>query len=282
MRNITCYFDELQIVKNVNSLNLDNLIMDLCNGTEKGRLNKNSQTKEVKIWFNNFIFTNNDKMVEENAGEQLFNRVVDLEVREKLIENGQDVARIVKENYGFAGKEFIKYIQKKGYDYIFSRYKILYDQIIKITKSTDKQANIFAILLLANELSNECIFNDDEELTIDDIIEYINDKDEIKTSLKAKEYIINIINANENKFNENYYGECWGKIYEKYNGNEKIYEYVFNAQILYRELKKGGFEFDTVKKDWAEMGFLEKNSQNKFVHQTTVRSSKGSFIKLKF
>ena len=275
MRNITCYFDELQIIKNLSSINFENLIMDLCNGTEKGRLNKYSQAKDVKIWFNNFIFTNNDKMVDDNAGEQIFNRVVDLEITEKLIDKGQDIAKIIKENYGFAGKEYIKYIEKIGIDVIFERYKILFNQIIETTKSTDKQANVFAILLLANQLSNECIFNDEEELAIKDIEEFINDKDEIKTSLKAKNYILNIIDINIKKFDETYnYNEQWGI--------KSDYFCLINAEILKRELKKGGFEFDTVKKEWVNMGFLETNSQGRYIHNTTANSRKGAYIKLKF
>lgn len=275
MRNITCYFDELQIIKNSSSINFENLIMDLCNGTEKGRLNKYSQAKDVKIWFNNFIFTNNDKMVDDNAGEQIFNRVVDLEIREKLVDKGQDIAKIIKENYGFAGKDYIKYIEKIGIDAIFERYKRKYNEILETTKSTDKQANVFAILLLANELSNECIFNDEEQLTIKDIEEYINDKDEIKTCLKAKKYILNIIDINAKKFEENYsYGEIWGQKFD--------YSCTINVEILKRELKKGGFEFDTIKKDWADIGFLERNSLGRYIHQTTVNKLKGSYVKLIF
>lgn len=278
MRNLTCYFDELQIVKRSKYLDMESLVMDLCNGTEKGRLNKNSQAKQVKVWFNNFLFTSNDKLVKENAGEQVYNRVIDLEIGEKIIENGQDIAKVIKENYGFAGREYIKYIQKIGFDVIFDRFKAIYKEILEKTKATDKQASSLASILLANQLANECIFDDDYILQVEDIVEYVNDRDEIKTSIKAKEYITSIINANQNKFNNNYYGECWGKIKESYNGNDKIYEFIFNAQILYRELAKGGYEFNTVKKEWAEMGFLKKNSVDRFIHQTTINCEKGNYI----
>ena len=73
--------------------------MDLCNGTDKGRLTKNSQTKEIKNWYNNFLFTNNDSLVKRNAGEQIYNRVIDIEIRKKIIdENGPEIARIIKNN----------------------------------------------------------------------------------------------------------------------------------------------------------------------------------------
>lgn len=273
MRNFTCYFDELQIVKRSKYLDLESLVMDLCNGTEKGRLNKNSQAREVKVWYNNFLFTSNDKLVKENAGEQVYNRVIDLEIGEKIIENGQDIAKIIKENYGFAGKEYIKYIQKVGFDEIFERFKVINNEILAKTKATDKQSSSLASILLANQLANECIFDDDYILQVEDIIEYVNDKNEIRTSIKAKDYIMSIISANWKRFEENNFGECWGIKNEFYC--------TINAQILYRELLKGGFEFDTVKKEWAENGFLETNSQGKFVHCTTVRKEKGMYVRLK-
>lgn len=273
MRNFTCYFDELQIVKNNKNFDSEGLIMDLCNGTEKGRLNKNSQAREVKVWNNNFLFTNNDKMVNENAGEQIYNRVIDLEIRDKIIEYGQEVARVITENYGFAGKDYIKYIQSLGMDEIFRRYKQINNEVLSKTKATDKQSSAIAMILLADQLGNESIFADEVyKLELSDLVEFINDKDEIKTGVKSKEYIINVINANWKRFDENNYGECWG--------SKSDFICTINSQILFRELRKGGFEFDTVKKDWANMEFLEKNSQGKFIHHTTVRKEKGIYVRL--
>ena len=271
MNNFTCYFDELQIIKNSKNIDFNALIMDLCNGTEKGRLTKDSQTKEVKSWKNNFIFTNNDRMVNENAGEQIYNRVIDLEINNKIIaKGGQDIAKIIKDNYGFAGKDYIKYVQKVGFDKIFEQFKEIYNAIITQTEATDKQASSLACILVADKLANESIFDDGRILTIDDIREYINDKNEIRTSLKAKEYIIDIINANHKKFEEMGYGEVWGI--------KNNFICTMNAQILFRELKKGGYEFNTVKKEWAQMGFLKRNSVDRYVHQTTVRSERGGYV----
>ena len=274
MRNFTCYFDELQIVKRSKYLDLESLVMDLCNGTEKGRLNKNSQAREVKVWFNNFLFTSNDRLVKENAGEQVYNRVIDLEIGEKIIENGQDIARIIKENYGFAGKEYIKYIQNIGFDSIFERFKAILNEILHKTNATDKQASSLASILLANQLANECLFKDDYILQVEDIKEYVNDKNEIRTSIKAKEYIKDIININAKKFDDNNFNECWGRMKEINSGYKMCY---INAQILYRELQKGGFEFETVKKEWDELGFLQKNSAGRYLHQTTINCEKGNY-----
>lgn len=277
-RNITCYFDELQIIKNTKYTSLESLIMDLCNGTEKGRLNKNSQLKEVKTWYCNFLFTNNDRMVGDNSGEQIYNRVIDVEINKKIFENPHEVANVIRNNYGFFGKDYIKEIKRVGFDKISKRFNELYDQIIKETEITDKQANSLVSIIVADEIIVSAFFKDEEPLTIEDVKEYINNKNEIKTSVKAKEYIISIINANTKKFSENNYGEQWGEIRETWKENDKIFKFVFNAQILQRELLKGGFEFNTVKKEWADEGFLEKNSQGKFVHCTTINKEKGSYV----
>lgn len=274
MRNYTCYFDELQIIKNTKSINFDGLIMDLCNGTEKGRLNKNSQAREVKTWKNNFLFTNNDKMVNENAGEQIYNRVIDLEIRDKIVENGQYIAKTIKENYGFAGKDYIRYVQKIGFEKIFERFIEIFNEVLEKTSATDKQANSIACILLANQLGNACIFEDSELLSIDDLKDYINDKNEVKTAMKAKNYIINLIDINHKKFEEGSgYGESWGM--------RTDYYCLINAEILRRELKKEGFEFETVKKDWLDMDFLELNSQGRYLHNTTANKKKGTYVRLK-
>ena len=274
MRNFTCYFDELQIIKNSKYLDLESLVMDLCNGTEKGRLNKNSQIKEIRVWYNNFLFTSNDKLVKENAGEQVYNRVIDIEIGEKIITNGQEIAKVIKENYGFAGRQYIKYLQEIGFDTIFSRFKALFDEVVQNTKATDKQASALASILLANELGNECIFHEENVLKVEDIVEYVNDKDEIKTSIKAKEYIKDIINMNTKRFDENNYGECWGK-FREVNGNYRLC--YINAQVLYRELKKGGFEFDTVKKEWGDMKIIKKSSAGRYINQTSINCEKGNY-----
>lgn len=274
MRNITCYFDELQIVKKSKYLDLESLVMDLCNGTEKGRLNKNSQAREIKVWFNNFLFTSNDKLVKENAGEQVYNRVIDLEIGNKIIENGQDVAKIIKENYGFAGKEYIKHIQVTNFEVIFSRFKTLFNDIVSNTQATDKQASSLATILLADELICECLFKNENSLIIDDIKEYINDKNDIKTSIKAKEYIKNIIDINAIRFSNNN-GERWGTFKMSTGAYEICY---FNLQVLNRELLKGGYEFESIKKEWAEENFLRKSASGRYYIQTQVSNERGNYV----
>ena len=279
MRNITCYYDELQIIKNNKYLDMNGLVMDLCNGTEKGRLNKNSQAREVKSWYCNFLFTNNDRMVKENAGEQIYNRVIDIEVNETLYKNPNEVSNIILNNYGFLGKEYIKIIKKIGFEAIRIEYNNIYNEILNKTKATDKQASSLASIMLADHIIVENVFTDEKPLEVKDIEDLINDRDEIKTSIKAKEYITGIVSANSKRFDVQNYGECWGEYRDMGKG---YYVCYINSQILYRELQKGGFEFESIKKDWCSIGFLKKNSTGRYINQTTINRTKGNYVILDF
>ncbi|MEG2831911.1 MAG: DUF927 domain-containing protein [Bacilli bacterium] len=274
LRNITAYFDELQIIKYSKDIKMDSLVMDLCNGTERGRATKDNEIKEIKTWKNNFLFTNNERLAKENFGEQTYNRIIDMECKGQIIDNGREVVKSITNNYGFAGKIYLRYIKSVGFEAISERFKQLYTNILASTNSTEKQANSFASILVADELSTECLFLNETPLSIEDIKEFINDKDEIKTSLKAYEYLIDKININEKKFSEykNGYGEIWGL--------KTDYNCSINKEVLVDLLKKGNFEFDSIKKEWVESGFLKKNSQGKYYSQTSVNGQKGNFVNI--
>ena len=270
LKNITMFCDELQIIKHSRDIQLDSLVMDLCNGKERGRATKENEIKEVKTWNNNFLFTNNDKLAKSNFGEQTFNRILDIECNDILITHGNAVVNLIKNNYGFAGKIYIEHIKRVGFKRIREMFSSYYRIITESTKTTEKQAICVASVLIANKLSQECLFKDEEELQIDDIKGFLNDRDEIETWRNAYEYLLNIISANVKRFDELVNGELWGKLTDFYC--------IINKSILERELKKGGFEFDSLKRAWADRGLLEKNSQGRYVKNTKVCGTKGLYV----
>ena len=53
-----------------------------------------------------------------------------------------------------------------------------------------------------------------------------------------------------------------------------------NKDVLCRFLEKESFDYTAISKKWAEKGYLVKNSQGKFVHQTKVYGIKASYVKI--
>lgn len=270
LKNITMFCDELQIIKHSKEIQLDSLVMDLCNGKERGRATKENEIKEVKTWNNNFLFTNNDKLAKSNFGEQTFNRILDIECNEILITHGNSIVNLIKNNYGFAGKIYINYIKEKGIEYIKLLFNNYYKKIMENTKATEKQAICIASVMVGNKLSQECLFQGEDELNIQNVESFINDKEEIETWRNAYEYLLSVVSINKKRFDELNGGEIWGKSTD--------FWFTISKPILDRELKKGGFEFDSLKRAWASNGILEKNSQGRYVKNTKVYGSKGLYV----
>ena len=270
LKNITMFCDELQIIKHSREIQLDSLVMDLCNGKERGRATKENEIKEVKTWNNNFLFTNNDKLAKSNFGEQTYNRILDIECNDVLIENGNQVVNLIKNNYGFAGKIYINYVKKVGFKYIKEIFDKYYNLILANTKSTEKQAICVAIVMTGNKLSQECLFQDEEELQIDDVQNFINNRDEIETWQNAYNYLLSIVSVNAMRFDERNNGEIWGILTDYY--------FKISKPILERELRKGGFEFDSLKKFWFNKGILEKDTQGRYFKSTKIYGIKGLYV----
>ena len=270
-KNITMFCDELQIIKNNKFMPLDSFVMNLCNGKERGRGTQDNEVREMKTWHNNFLFTNNDKLAKPSFGEQTYNRILDIECNEILVHHGNSVVNLIQKNYGFGGKVYIDYIKTLGFDKIHDMFSEYYKKIVSETQSTEKQAICIASVMVANKLSQECLFKGEDELQIADIIDFVNDKEDIETWRNAYEYLLSIISVNSGKFlKSTFSNEVWG---EKFDSYCKI-----NKDILERELKKGNFEFDSVKKEWFAQGLLEKNSQGRYYGVTTVNGEKANFV----
>ena len=50
--------------------------------------------------------------------------------------------------------------------------------------------------------------------------------------------------------------------------------------MLEENLLKNNYDYTAVTKAWDKYGFLEKNSQGKFIHQTKIFNIKASYIKI--
>lgn len=275
LKNITMFCDEFQKLKGKGSL--DDLIMVLANGKDKGRLNVDRRVEEECSWSNNFLFTNNDKLTKEKSGEQVYNRIIDIECNEDLVTDGKTIADVIKNNYGFAGKRYINYIVDYGFKRINDMVVDYSKQLCEKCSATEKQALCIATILVANKLSQQCIFRGEQELTIDDVKDFVNDKEEIQTWRKAYEYIINDFAENRKYFEEDGNSKFWGR---KIIQNNEIWGYVVLKKNLVEELQKGNFEFDSIKKDWANNGIIEKNTQGKLFQHTSVYGQKGIYVTL--
>ena len=88
------------------------------------------------------------------------NRVIDVECKagEVVITNGNKVVESVKKHYGHAGKKFVEKIHEVGEDHIRKVYQTNYADLMT-GDTTEKQAMAAALILTADQLADEWIFN---------------------------------------------------------------------------------------------------------------------------
>lgn len=270
--NIPFCADELQQIKQ-NWNNYDSIVMYLTEGIDRGRAKAKGGVEQTKTWRNSFIFTGEEPITKGASGGGVKNRVIEVECENKIIQDGNHTANLVKANYGHAGKAFIAHLShliETDKQSIIDDYKALFKGIIEATDTTDKQALSMALMLLADKIACECIFND-TPLTIEQVKQYVVPESAVRVEDRAYDELISLISRNVNKFNE-FSADAWGRIADNVA--------TINKQVLEQELNKMGFDFGSVKKGWDKKGYLIKNSAGRFVHQTMVNGIKGNYIKI--
>lgn len=252
--------DELQTIKEMHS-SYDKLIMQITEGIERGRMQYN-QNLPVRHWKCAFLFTGEERCTNDRSGGGTQNRVFEVEFRDTVVEDGASAVRFITKNYGHAGRKFVQYVADRD---LMGDYDDLVNSVRKNCDTTDKQAATAALILLADKLACECIFTDETPLTVADIAEFVKSNDEVVVSKRAYDFLVDWVAINNDRFATNAYGELWGT-----KDDERVW--VIDS-VLNAALEKAGFSFDSVKKDWADRGWLVKY-QNKFKKRKTIFGTK--------
>ena len=268
--------DELQTIKDKWQGNFDQLIYQITEGVDRGRAKARGGVDETKTWKNSFLFTGEEPITKANSGGGSKNRVIEIAIDGPLIEDGHYVSSVVQENYGFAGRKLVEYLQEIDTGKLVERYRELFDGLCKLD-TTDKQAMAMACLLLADELAVQLFWPEDPPLAISQVKQYLQSTKEIDVAGRAFQAVLNWAAKNPVRFEDPKAedspnkGEVWGKI----DGDVLI----VNRDVLLEFLDRNGYDYTAVSKKWAERGLIQRNSQGKMVHQTKVYGIKSSYIK---
>ena len=245
LNNLPFAGDELQTVKETSG-SYDKLIMQITEGIERGRM-QYSKNLAVRSWNCAFLFTGEEPCTNNSSGGGTKNRVFEVNYSDALVENGAEVVRFISKNYGHAGKKYISHIANRD---LSADYDSIVSEVMETCQTTDKQAAVAGLILMADKLACECIFTDEEPLTAADIAEFTKNDAEVSTSGRAYDYIVGWIAANNERFTGGAYGETWGSSLGRS-------VYVIDS-ILVEALENKHFSFDAVKRDWADNGWLMK------------------------
>jgi len=265
--------DELQIIKSRWD-NYDQLIMFLTEGIDRGRGKAYGGIEELKQWRCCFLFSGEEPITKDGSGGGAKNRVIEIECTESVVDDGNAVANLVRENYGYAGKDYIANLPDRKE--LQDRYREIFKKVLEECDTTEKQAMAMSAILLADELSCKIIFRD-VPLKISDIKDYLRSKADVDVPTRAYDWVVSWITRNINRFtDQDNNGEIWGKIDLDNNCCMVL------KDVLTEQMSKAGFEYPAVVRKWAENGYIERNSQGRYYFNTHVYGIKGNYVKIVF
>ena len=239
--------DELQIQSSAGVKDFDKIIYQLTEGVGRTRGAKSDKKQKVNTWRNCIITNGEHPISNSNSGGGAVNRIIEFECAEKVYSDLPGICEIINQNYGFAGREFIEYLQTDGaVDRVNKLQKEFFRKLLK-SDSTDKQAASASAILTADFIATELIFKDGNNLTVEDMAKIMTKKDEVNVNTRAYDYILELVARNPNKFKINDFGEYQGEAWGKIDGN---HIYIIKS-VFDREMQMAGFN-STAFLSWAK------------------------------
>ncbi len=194
--NYPLCLDELQTVKNKRSL--QDMIYNLSEGEPRGAL---TAGRNSDSWANTILTSGEQSILTWTVLEGARNRVIEIPCGSSFVysDDADTMARYfnqLKENHGQAGRRFIECLKNPG---SIDRVKSLYQEFITMLnrQATNKQILAAAAILTADELACDWIFHDDLKLSIEDLLPFLKNEDDIDVGTSMQEYIYEWIATNK-------------------------------------------------------------------------------------
>lgn len=247
LNSLPMCIDELQIQSSAGIKDFDKIIYQLTEGVGRTRGAKYGGLQRTNKWKNCIITNGEHPISNANSGGGVVNRVIEFECEEKVYSDLVGICSVIQSNYGFAGREFVEYLQTDGaFERVNALQKEYYRELLK-SDSTDKQAASASAILAADHIATELIFKDGNNLTVADLERIMAKKREVSVNSRALEFVFELVERNPNKFKPNdfgdYQGEAWGKIED---------DYIFIIKSVFdNEMSNAGFN-STAFLAWAK------------------------------
>ena len=211
--------DELQLIKD-NRKDFDRMIYQLSEGVGRSRGRKQGGLQKTPTWRNCILTTGEFPIISSNSGAGAVNRTIEIDCHaEHLFDDPKQVATTLYGNFGFAGREFVEHLMEEGAQERVQSLQEAMQDSLKTGDTMDKQTASAALILAADRLAEEWIFQDGVLLQPDDIRPYLVSKDTVNQNGRALQFLYDFININQARFSPDadaHQGEVWGDLDEEY------------------------------------------------------------------
>lgn len=233
--------------------NFEGVVYDLCSGKGKSRSNKELGIRRENNW-KNVIITNGERPLSSYVSQGgAINRILEVECKDHVFKDPQEAVEVFRKNYGHAGKQFVKIVKQMGTDEIRRIQQEIQREIYQEDKM-QKQSIALSVVLTADRIITEYLFNDGEYISLDEAKSVLVDHNELSEHERCYRYLLDKIQMNNQRFDADTKVEKWGILKDGY---AIIFGQAFKALC-----SDGGYS-DKSFLSWADKnGVIETDGKN--------------------
>lgn len=254
LNHLPMCIDELQLTKDSHGRsNFD--VYQLAQGVGRARGKRSGGIEQTPTWSTCFLTTGESPIYGEASGAGAVNRVLNIECTagDAVIRDGQRISGILKQNFGHAGRIFVKnlYSSEKILHQVRSVYNDFFHDL-RQGDSTEKQAMAAAAILTADFLASLWIWQDGGEslLTSEEIAQFLASREAVSAGRRAYDWLCDWVASNTSRFYSDLKGDFSGEIYGVLEHNTA---YIIRG-IFMRALTDAGFSSS------ATISYLKSNN----------------------
>lgn len=245
--------------------NFEGVVYDLCSGKGKSRSNKELGMNRENRW-KNCILTNGERPLASYVAQGgAINRILELECGEKVYRNPQYTAELLKKNYGFAGRDFVKTLKFIGNERIHEIQQEIQDQIYDDEKM-QKQSIALSIVLTADRIATDYLFKDHQYISLEEAKSVLIDKNDLSDNERCYQFLLGKIAMNQQRFDSEVNVEQWGIIEGDY---AIIYSQAFDELC-----QSGGFSKKSFLSWAAKKGLIQRSGGSNAKEQKNTKLKK--------
>ena len=214
LNHLPLIVDELQLARDGRGkLNFD--VYALAEGVGRTRGNKNGGVDQTPTWQNCILTSGETPITGASSGAGAVNRVIEIECRtaHRIIEDGHATAGVLRKNYGFAGREFVEKLYQEDNAQLAAELYKKHFRVLSENDTTEKQAMAAAVILTADELATDWLFQDGNAVTVQEISGFLASRAAVSSGRRGYEYFCDWAAQNANRLRQdNEQGDVYGVI----------------------------------------------------------------------
>lgn len=272
LNSLPLCLDELQVIKD--KKDFDQTIYTLCEGVGRSRGAKAGGLQRMQTWRNAIITTGEMPITNSDSGGGAVNRVINMDCQdEKLFADPRWAVSVMRRNYGHAGRAFVEHLTGGAMERAKELQKEYYAKLTE-QDSTEKQALSASLLLAADTLATELLFQDDLALTVEDLAPMLVTRAEADVNARCYEWLTGFIAVNSNRFDESAdnKGEVWGKL-----ENDTCYFVATKFEQIMREY---GYSSSSFLSWCSRVGKIKRQDNKHFKSLLRIRKTPTRVLQL--